>query len=501
SVREASAVAATLAVALWLRLALAARGWPALNSDQATFGLMVDDILHGRAFPIFLYGQHYLGALQAYLDAPLFALLGPTSFTLHLALTIQTLLAFLVLYVFTRSVFSPPIAWATLALLALGPTQSLVYELYPGTHTQDILLYGALLLWLTMLRMRQPTGAKAHKMKVVLLFGVGVAAGLGFWGTFLITPFIAVTLFALAAYGLMRLRPQLQAGATTLRRSLWGATHEAAALVVGAGLTLTPFLIASFASHWVVIHEVFSAADGGVKPQGTPSLLDHLIAYWRQGLGVFFVGLPSLFYRSVVCPSCVPWPAPSANATPQQAWQAALVSAPISLIVIGFWVIAAAPLARDIFAALRSTLQRLSASPVLFEGSSHRVTPVLVGATPAHRNLTDRDAQTSSQPFDPRWWGRWMLVVASALTMLIYLTSGAAYLFPGTSSRYLLGLYLCWPLLVAPLWRGTTTLALSLWRWATASNPRGAVLTSWSTTLRALAPFSMRATPRSNMLD
>ncbi len=463
-VGEALVVAVTLALALALRLALAARGWPTVNSDQATFGLMVNDILHGRAFPIFFYGQHYLGALQAYLDAPLFALMGPNSFTLHFALTLQTLLAFLVLYAFTRMVYSPLVAWGTLALLALGPTQSLDYELYPGTHTQDILLYGALLLWLTMLRLRQPLGATCQRTKIALLFCIGVAAGLGFWGTFLVTPFIVVALAALVGYRALSLRRRWLADrdAAALRRNLWGAAREAGMFIAGAWLALIPFLEASFASHWVVVHEVFSAAGGGVKETGSPSLIERLIAYAHQAAGVFFVGLPSMFYRSALCPACVPWPAPSAHATPQQAWQAALICAPISLLAIGFWLLAALPLARDSLAAGRR---------IITHWRQRRAEPAGVASVATIATVqpsTGEDLTTDAQPFEPRWWGRWMLVTAAALSVLIYLTSNAAYLYPGTSDRYLLGLYLCWPLLAAPLWQGAATLVGMLRRrWQT----------------------------------
>src|SRR5579884_2920625 len=63
---EYLAVGALLAVALVVRLALAARGWPHTGSDEATTGLMADDILWHQAHPIFFGGSHYLGALQAY---------------------------------------------------------------------------------------------------------------------------------------------------------------------------------------------------------------------------------------------------------------------------------------------------------------------------------------------------------------------------------------------------------------------------------------------------
>lgn len=47
----------------------------AFDSDQASFGLMAKHIAEGRAFPIFIYGDRYMLAVQAWFAAPLFAVL------------------------------------------------------------------------------------------------------------------------------------------------------------------------------------------------------------------------------------------------------------------------------------------------------------------------------------------------------------------------------------------------------------------------------------------
>ena len=49
----------------------------AFDSDQAIFGLMARHILEGRAFPVFMYGDDYMLALQAWLAAPVVAIFGP----------------------------------------------------------------------------------------------------------------------------------------------------------------------------------------------------------------------------------------------------------------------------------------------------------------------------------------------------------------------------------------------------------------------------------------
>jgi hypothetical protein len=58
------------------------------DSDQAVTGLMAKHLSEGLAFPLFFYGQNYLLAVQAWIAAPAFVLLGPTVFALKLPLLI-----------------------------------------------------------------------------------------------------------------------------------------------------------------------------------------------------------------------------------------------------------------------------------------------------------------------------------------------------------------------------------------------------------------------------
>ncbi|MFJ6196232.1 DUF423 domain-containing protein [Micromonospora sp. NPDC092111] len=68
------------------RLALLLADTPRTNSDEATMGLAALHIARGDAFPVFFYGQAYMGTLEAYLAAPLVALTGPSVLALRLPL-------------------------------------------------------------------------------------------------------------------------------------------------------------------------------------------------------------------------------------------------------------------------------------------------------------------------------------------------------------------------------------------------------------------------------
>jgi hypothetical protein len=74
-------VAALFAVALLLRvIRLLATD---LAPDAAVSGVMGYAVLRGE-FPLFFYGQNFMGSLDAFLSAPLYLLLGPSTLTVNL---------------------------------------------------------------------------------------------------------------------------------------------------------------------------------------------------------------------------------------------------------------------------------------------------------------------------------------------------------------------------------------------------------------------------------
>ena len=66
------------------RVWLTAADAPLTNSDEATMGLAALHIWRGADFPVYFYGQHYMGTIEAYLSAPLVGLLGTTTVALRL---------------------------------------------------------------------------------------------------------------------------------------------------------------------------------------------------------------------------------------------------------------------------------------------------------------------------------------------------------------------------------------------------------------------------------
>jgi hypothetical protein len=85
-------------------------------------------ISEGRDFPIFFYGQHYLGALEAYIGALLFRIFNPSVLVMRFEV-VGFYAAFLVaLYALTRRLCTRNFALVVLALLALGSPRILALQ-------------------------------------------------------------------------------------------------------------------------------------------------------------------------------------------------------------------------------------------------------------------------------------------------------------------------------------------------------------------------------------
>jgi 4-amino-4-deoxy-L-arabinose transferase-like glycosyltransferase len=88
-------------------------------SDEATVGLMAKHIVSGTNFPIFFYGQNYMGAFESYVAALLFATLGVSVFTLKLVPAIFSVVLLFVVYLLAKKLFNARVAMLSTALVAV----------------------------------------------------------------------------------------------------------------------------------------------------------------------------------------------------------------------------------------------------------------------------------------------------------------------------------------------------------------------------------------------
>lgn len=296
-----AAVALLLGLAgVGYRLTLILLDVPGGNSDEATFGLAALHIAEGRHWPVYLYGQHYMGVLESYLAAPLFALFGPSWLLLRLPLLgLYALFVYLV-HRLARQLFSPWLATVTVGLLALG-SERVVRDQMTAVGGRAEAKPAVVLLLLIALAL-----AHGRVRRPRLALGLcGVVAGAACWSDWLVLPYLG----AAAAVLLAGARGALRGG---------GAALLLGGLVVGAAPMLVDNLAAGPGQDSLSVFRELASGPGGPAP---------LAAHLRGGL---LEGVP---LATGLCPSagCAPW---------QLAWGALyvpLLLAAATLAVVDAW--------------------------------------------------------------------------------------------------------------------------------------------------------------------
>lgn len=215
------AIVAGLVVRLWL----VARTHAMIDGDEAMVGLQAQGILHGR-YPTYFYGQAYMGSLEAYLAAPLVALLGPTGWALRL---VPIALSPLLVYLTWRLALAllPPQAPGTPLLAGLAALVAAAPPLYDavaelrawGGQIEIYIVSVALLLCAAEVANRLRAGAAAFEL-ARRWFVLGLFAGLGIW----INPLVTYALVAALLWLLLPLVERI-----TPRWALWARSGGQAA--------------------------------------------------------------------------------------------------------------------------------------------------------------------------------------------------------------------------------------------------------------------------------
>src|SRR5690349_15352935 len=88
------------------RLALLFYGWPAVNAEEGTFGLEAMHIAYRGEFPVFMYGQDYMGTIESYIGALRFHIFGVSWITMRLGMVLLVVLFLVALYFLTKLLYS-----------------------------------------------------------------------------------------------------------------------------------------------------------------------------------------------------------------------------------------------------------------------------------------------------------------------------------------------------------------------------------------------------------
>jgi hypothetical protein len=126
--------------------------WPQadFDADQAVMGLMAKHLAEGIAFPLFLYGQNYILAVQAWLAAPLFLIAGPSVAALKIPLLLINIAVGLLLVrlMHREAGLRPALALVAALFFVVAPPGTAAELLQASGGNLEPFLY-VLLLWIT----------------------------------------------------------------------------------------------------------------------------------------------------------------------------------------------------------------------------------------------------------------------------------------------------------------------------------------------------------------
>ncbi|WP_446216188.1 DUF423 domain-containing protein [Micromonospora sp. IBHARD004] len=199
------------------RLALLLADAPPTNSDEATMGLAALHIARGQDFPVWFYGQAYMGTLEAYLAAPLLALTGPSVLALRLPILGLYALFLLLVWRLTRRLGGDRwFALLVVGLLALGSDRIVKNQLIAGGGYPELNPAGVALALLTLDLCAGRPGARLPRWAAW-----GLISGLMVWVDPLLLPYIGGTGVVLVAWRRRELAGR--AGIVALAATLLGA--------------------------------------------------------------------------------------------------------------------------------------------------------------------------------------------------------------------------------------------------------------------------------------
>ena len=190
--------AGLLVVAVAVRLLLLVKADWMLDYDEAMIGLMGIDITKG-ARPVFLYGQPYLGAVQSYLLAGVFEVVGATRQSLKLVPLIVSLLWMATTYVLVRRLSDRRAAALAASLVAVPPLYVTVATSKAWGATVETMALGNLILLIAINAVDEVDRKRCTVWCALLGLVVGFAFRLHWLGAYYVVAALAYLLLRRAS--------------------------------------------------------------------------------------------------------------------------------------------------------------------------------------------------------------------------------------------------------------------------------------------------------------
>ena len=394
---------AIIVFAIGLRIFLLSMGWPPTDSDEGTMGIMARHIAYHGEHPYVFYGQNYMGTIEAHVGAVFFHLLGPSLFSLRLSVILCVTLFLISTYLLASLLYSKKVALVTLALLSFGSIYTITRETLATGGSTQTLLFGSLAFllasWLSLTYIRGASLRTKLSRFVGYIFW-GLVLGLGLWSDMIVLPFFACAVLLMVIF--------------CWRDLLWAWVGVLAGFIVGAYPILT-YSIQAARSGNSVLKTLFGLFQGSTvqAPHGLQQIL-HAVK------GTVLISVPT----ATGYPFC--------PVMEQSFLSDNTVQTPLCTLGHAIWGIGyIALLVLSVVLAL-SVLWRIW-----------------------------RQGQFTLRVVDTRQTivcsvSQLLLLSSAILAISAYSLSSAPVGWPGYHSRYLIGLLIVTPALLAPLWNAAS---------------------------------------------
>jgi hypothetical protein len=180
--------------AVAFRLFLMAHNWPSTDSEEGTMGLEALHIAFQGAHPIYFYGQDYMGVAEAYAGALMFRLFGVSIFSLRLGMLLFFTSFLVLVYLLGSLLYGRKVACVALLLMVVGAMNVLIPEMKAVGGAVETLVFGTAVMllasWLALSSRGDEEDKKRLWARRFAYAGWGIAVGLGLWSHLLVVPFV-----------------------------------------------------------------------------------------------------------------------------------------------------------------------------------------------------------------------------------------------------------------------------------------------------------------------
>ncbi len=281
----------SLALGAAVRVGLAWATRAVSEPDPSVVGLMARHMAEFREFPVFFYGQAYMGSLEPMASALMMLGLGPTGWALNLGPVLFSVAALFFLWRWARDAAGP---WGGLGALWAGLFGPLAYFQFQAAARGGYmvaLFVDALVLFAAARMAARLRGGQS--VSVVRWLGLGFLAGLGLWSNMIVVPALAAAALLLAhglRWRLWRHPGALTAGLAGLAAGLspwlaWNLRHGGGSLRMSqiGGHAPPVEALANAWDRFLMLQEARHAVPGS---QGPLLLAAALLALAALGAGV-----------------------------------------------------------------------------------------------------------------------------------------------------------------------------------------------------------------------